>query len=208
MTPETRQNHLSCINIINAFSDTSNTHDYIKITPGEREMNHIATGRALSLGGELLPPRHGSQQRRWRWRRSWWRWLRGQFPVPAACRNRDSVPRNLSSMAAALRNSSWSMAWFFRVYASGGINRRRGDVGGARGAQPIGWRGKGAHRAAMWFVWLLAPLRLSFGLRVRVGKIGTFTPVSCNSENISRTTFLKPKTTENRNWHCGILLIG
>ena len=26
-------------------------------------MNHIATGRALSLGGELLPPHHGSQLR-------------------------------------------------------------------------------------------------------------------------------------------------
>ena len=131
MTPETRQNHLSSINIINVFSDTSNTHDHIKITPWEREMNHIATGRALSLGGELLPPHHGSQQRRWRWRWCRWRWLRGQFPVPAACRNRDSVPRNLSSMAAALRNSSGNMTWYFRVYASGGINRRRGDVGGA-----------------------------------------------------------------------------
>ena len=53
MTPETRQNHLRSINIINVFSDTSNTHDHIKITPWEREMNHIATGRALSLGGEL-----------------------------------------------------------------------------------------------------------------------------------------------------------
>ena len=41
-----------------------------------------------------------------------------------------SVPRNLSSMAAALRNSSWNMAWFFRVFASEGINRRRGNVGG------------------------------------------------------------------------------
>ena len=26
----------------------------------EREINHIATGRALSPGGELLPPHHGS----------------------------------------------------------------------------------------------------------------------------------------------------
>ena len=95
MTPETRQNHLSSINIINVFSDTSNTHDHIKITPWEREMNHIATGRALSLGGELLPPHHGSQQRRWRWRWSRWRWLRGHFPVPAACRNRDFCPPKL-----------------------------------------------------------------------------------------------------------------
>jgi hypothetical protein len=31
---------------------------------GEIEINHIATGRALSLGGELLPPHLGSQQQR------------------------------------------------------------------------------------------------------------------------------------------------
>jgi hypothetical protein len=31
---------------------------------------------------------------------------------------------------------------------------------------------------------------------------------SSDSENISYVTFLKPKTAENRNWHCGILSIG
>jgi hypothetical protein len=39
-------------------------------------------------------------------------------------------------------------------------------------------------------------------------KIGTSVFELSNSENISFVTFLKPKTTENRNWHCGILLIG
>jgi hypothetical protein len=34
-------------------------HDHIKITPWEREIDHIAAGRALSLGGELLPSDHG-----------------------------------------------------------------------------------------------------------------------------------------------------
>ena len=53
-----------------------------------------------------------------------------------------SVLRNLSSMAAALRNSSWNMTWCFRVFASRGINRRRGDVGGPpRGPN---------HRQARW----------------------------------------------------------
>ena len=73
-----------------------------------------------------------------------------------------------------------------------------------RGAQTTGWRGRGAHRAARWFGHLVASLRLSFGLRVRVGKIGTWPFVSCNSENISRSNFLKPKTAENRElalWH-------
>ena len=37
-------------------------HDHIKITPWERDINHIATSRALSLGGELLPPHNGSRQ--------------------------------------------------------------------------------------------------------------------------------------------------
>jgi hypothetical protein len=61
----------------------------------EREMNHIATGRALSPGGELLPPHHGRQQRQWRWRWSRWRWLQGQFLVPAGCRNREFYPPKL-----------------------------------------------------------------------------------------------------------------
>jgi hypothetical protein len=42
----------------------------------------------------------------------------------------------------------------------------------------------------------------------RVGKIGGLAFVSSNSENISCVTFLKYKIAENRNWHCGILLIG
>ena len=68
-----------------------------------------------------------------------------------------------------------------------------------RGAQTTGWRGRRWGRAARWFGHLVA-----FGLRVRVGKIGTWPFVSCNSENISRSNFLKPKTAENRElalWH-------
>ena len=73
-----------------------------------------------------------------------------------------------------------------------------------RGAQTIWRRGRRWARATRWFGRLLAPLRLSFGLRVRAGKIGTWPFVSCNSENISRSNFLKPKTAENRElalWH-------
>ena len=44
-----------------------------------------------------------------------------------------SVPRNLSSMAAELRNFSWMEAQVFRVFPRNGINRRRGDVGGPPG---------------------------------------------------------------------------
>ena len=73
-----------------------------------------------------------------------------------------------------------------------------------RGAQTTGRRGWAHCRAASWFGHLVALLRLSFGLRDGAGKIGTWPFVSCNSENISRSNFLKPKTAENRElalWH-------
>ena len=73
-----------------------------------------------------------------------------------------------------------------------------------RGAQTTSRHGCGPSRATMWFGHLLAPLRLSSGLRVRAGKIGTWPFVSCNSENISRSNFLKQKTAKNRElalWH-------
>ena len=55
---------------------------------------------------------------------------------------------------------------------------------------------------------LVAPFRLSFGVRVHDGNIwlGVFVP--CNSENISFLGFLKRKTAENRKLALSILLIG
>jgi hypothetical protein len=65
-------------------------------------VNHIAIGRALSPGEELLPPHHrrqkvdgdgsevdgdggdGDGDR--------WRWLWGHFPIPAGFWNRDFYP--------------------------------------------------------------------------------------------------------------------
>ena len=73
-----------------------------------------------------------------------------------------------------------------------------------RGAQTTSRRGGALCRATWWFGHLVAHLRLSFGLRDGAGKIGTWPFVSCNSENISRSNFLKPKTAENRElalWH-------
>ena len=73
-----------------------------------------------------------------------------------------------------------------------------------RGAQTTRWRGWAHCRAWVWFGHLGALLRLSFGLRDGAGKIGTWPFVSCNSKNIHRSTFLKPKTAENRElalWH-------
>ena len=55
---------------------------------------------------------------------------------------------------------------------------------------------------------LVAPLRLSFGVRVRDGNVRSGVFVPCNSENISCVGFLKRKTSENRKLALGILLIG
>jgi hypothetical protein len=41
-----------------------------------------------------------------------------------------SVPRNLSTVAAALRNSFWKIADFFRVFRPEALYRRRGVVRG------------------------------------------------------------------------------
>ena len=49
----------------------------------------------------------------------------------------------------------------------------------------------GGTRATTWCGHLGALLRLSFGLRERVGEIGAWVFVSSNSENISLITFLK-----------------
>ena len=51
---------------------------------------------------------------------------------------------------------------------------------------------------------LVAPLRLSFGVRVCDGNVRSRVFVPCNSKNISYVIFLKPKKAENRQlalWH-------
>src|SRR4051812_40289404 len=59
---------------------------------------HIDIGRALSLEGELLPPHHGNQQRRWRW---WWRSME---MAPGAIPRPDRVPeQRLLSPESPLR---------------------------------------------------------------------------------------------------------
>ncbi|KAK1664565.1 hypothetical protein QYE76_052724 [Lolium multiflorum] len=63
-----------------------------------REMNHIATGTAPSLDGELLPPHgssNGDEDGGGDGSGVDGEAFRGHFPVPAACRNRDSCPPDL-----------------------------------------------------------------------------------------------------------------
>ena len=59
---------------------------------------------------------------------------RGNSPSRQGAGTEISVPRNLSSMAAELRNFSGMEASVFRVFASGRIYRQKVDVGGCPGA--------------------------------------------------------------------------
>ena len=70
--------------------------------------------------------------------------------------------------------------------------------GEAYGPHTISRRAGGGTRAARWCGGSTTPLCLSFGLRVRDGKILTGVFVLCNSENISCVAFLKQKTAENK----------
>jgi hypothetical protein len=76
--------------------------------------------------------------------------------------------------------------------------------GGGLGVHTTWWRGKGVARATLWCGCPLAPLCLSFRLRLHVSKIGTSAFVSSNSENISCLTFLKHKNSRKQElalWH-------
>ena len=67
----------------------------------------------------------------------------------------------------------------------------------ACGPHTMWWR-TGGTRAAMWCGGLVAHLRLFFGLRVVLGKIGTWLFVLSNSQNISLITFLKTKNNRKQ----------
>ena len=74
----------------------------------------------------------------------------------------------------------------------------------AQGAHTTSRRGQGWARAVAWCGGPVAPLRVSSGLRAWFCKIGTLAFVSSNSENISRTTFLKYKNSRKQElalWH-------
>jgi hypothetical protein len=75
---------------------------------------------------------------------------------------------------------------------------------GGRGAHTRAWRGQGWGHATLWCGRLLAGLRLPFGLRLHVSKIGTLAFVSSNSKNILCIIFLKYKNSKKQElalWH-------
>jgi hypothetical protein len=74
----------------------------------------------------------------------------------------------------------------------------RAASGGGPGGPTTWWHGQGLGLATLWCGWPLAPLRLSFGLRLVSEKIGTSAFVSSNSENISCIAFLKHKNSKKQ----------
>jgi hypothetical protein len=81
---------------------------------------------------------------------------------------------------------------------------------GTQGTHTTGWRGQGGTRATTWCGCLLAPLCLSFGLRLVSEKIGTSGFISSNSKNISCVTFSKHKNSRKHElalWHLVNMLV-
>jgi hypothetical protein len=70
-------------------------------------MNHIATGRALSPGGELLPPHHMRQQRHEDGGGVDGDGSGGNSASRQGAGIETSVPRTSSATAEALRNFIW-----------------------------------------------------------------------------------------------------
>jgi hypothetical protein len=91
-----------------------------------------------------------------------------------------------------------------KLIGSLGFSRRgeyiggRVASGGGLGGPTTWWHGQGLARATLWCGRPLVPFRLSFGLRLALGKIGTSAFVSSNSENISYVAFGKQKNSRKQ----------
>jgi hypothetical protein len=127
----------------------------------------------------------------------------GRVPgrAPGSSRSRDDD-------GGGLQYVSWKRDPSFRFFPSKGNYRRKGSVRGwTRAAHPLVARpDPSLPRRRVWPA--PGPLRLIFGLCEASVKIEGLAFVSSNSENISCLAFLKHKNSRNRNWHCGISLIG
>jgi hypothetical protein len=91
-----------------------------------------------------------------------------------------------------------------RVFTMKWIYKRKGYVRGRPRGPHQGLARPGVGRTTLWCGRLPALLRLCFGLRLRVSKIGTLAFISSNSDNISCITFLKYKNSRKQElalWH-------
>jgi hypothetical protein len=131
-------------------------------------MNHIGTGRALSLRGELLPPYHGSQQSAMNMVVDSMEMALGAIPHP------NRVPEHrLLSPKTHLRWRRCCRTFRGWILIDLGFLHRRQFIGGrarsegTRGAHTKARHGQG--RAILWCGCLGALLRLCFGLCLLVG---------------------------------------
>jgi hypothetical protein len=117
----------------------------------------------------------------------------GRVPgrAPGSSRSRDNDGGGLQYVSRKSHPS-------FRFFPSRGIYRRKGNVKRWPSWPHPWWRGPGVGCATLGCGWLLAPLRLIFGLRDASGKIEGLAFVSSNSENISCVAFMKHKNSRNR----------
>jgi hypothetical protein len=130
--------------------------------------------------------------------------LSGRVPGRASGPSRSHVDDD-----DGLQYVSWKLIGLFRFSRRVEYIGGRAASGGGPGGHTTWWRGQGLGHAALWSAWPLVPLRLSFGLCLMSGKIGTSAFVSSNSENIFCVAFLKHKNSKKTgNWHCCISLVG
>jgi hypothetical protein len=96
------------------------------------------------------------------------------IPLSGRVPGRASGPsRSLVDDCGGLQYFSWIDVWALRVFTMEGIYRWKGDVRGRLGGPHhlVAWPGvawPGVARATLWCGRLLASLRLSFGLHLRV----------------------------------------
>jgi hypothetical protein len=119
--------------------------------------------------------------------------LSGRVPGRASGPSRSRVDDG-----GGLQYVSWKLIGSFRFSRRGKYIGERAASEGGPGGHTTWWRGQGLGRATLWCAWPLVPLRLSFGLRLVSGKIGTLAFVSSNSENISCVAFLKHKNSRKQ----------
>ena len=113
-----------------------------------------------------------------------WRWLRGHFPVPEECRDRDFL--SPESPLRWRRRCGTFRGWrlFDLGFSSQGLLIAEGArLVAGQGAHTMPWRGLGVP-APGGCGQALALLCLVFWLRESSGKIGTLAFVPSNSENI------------------------
>jgi hypothetical protein len=117
----------------------------------------------------------------------------GTSPSRQGARTETSIPRNLSSMAAALRNCSGKNADCFRVFRCEASYRRRGVIRSGPGAPHHRWArpGPGPHPLVVRVP--SGPSPASVWSSSFIWARGVFELVLSNSENISCVAFLKHK---------------